>query len=80
MKTTFKLNGTRRQAGAIGKPEDFSVEVSRQTGTMTPRQAMDTARESMYQDGFDHILFKACFIKAGRTWKSIPMMEALGLE
>ena len=81
MKTIeYKLKGTRRQAGAIGKPSKFTVTVSRQTGTMSARDAMDTARESMYQDGFDQILFKACFIKAGRTWKPIPMMEALGLE
>ena len=47
MKTIeYKLKGTRRQAGAIGKPAKFTVTVSRQIGTMTPRDAMDTARRA----------------------------------
>lgn len=76
----YELKGTRRLNGAIGKPEDFTVTVSRQTGTMTPLDAMTTARESMYEDGYDHILFTSVAIKAGKTWKNIPMLEALELE
>ena len=81
MKTIeYKLKGTRRQAGAIGKPEKFTVTVSRQMGTISAKDAMNTARRSMYEDGFDNILFTSCAIKTGRTWKSMSMMQALGLE
>lgn len=81
MKTIeYKLKGTRRQVRAIGNMEKFTVTVSRQIGTMTAKEAMDTARESMYQDGFEHILFTFCAIRVNRRWQVIPMLEALGLE
>lgn len=81
MKTIeYKLKGTRRKVGAIGKMEKFNVAISRQTGTMTPREAMDTARESMCQDGYEHILFLSCAVRVNRRWQGIPMLEALGLE
>ena len=76
----YKLKGTRRLASAIGAMQKFTVTVSRQQGTMTPREAMDTARESMYQDGYEHILFTSCAIREGRRFVQIPMMQALGLE
>lgn len=81
MKTIeYKLKGERRKVNAIGKPERFAVTVSRQTGTITAKQAMDTARESMYQDGYEHVLFTSCSIKKSRAWVNIPMTQALGLE
>lgn len=81
MKTIeYKLKGTRRKVGAIGIFPKFTVTVSRQIGTMTPREAMDTARESMYQDGWEYILFTSCAVKKSGKWINVPMLEALGLE
>lgn len=81
MKTIeYKLKGTRRLARAIGEMEKFTVTVSRQLGTMSAREAMDTARESMYEDGWEHILFTFCAIRVNRRWQEIPMLEALELE
>lgn len=79
MRTEYKFKGTRRKAGAIGKPENFTVTVSR-WGDMTPKEAMNTARRSMYEDGFENILFTSCAKKSGRRFSEIPMMQALGLE
>lgn len=76
----YKLKGTRRLCGAIGKPGKFTVTVSRQIGTITPLEAMNTARQSMYEDGFDYILFTSCAVKKSGKWVNIPMLEALGLE
>jgi hypothetical protein len=81
MKTIeYKFKGTRRKIGAIGKHVNFTVTVSRQVGTMTPREAMDTARESMYEDGWELILFTFCAVRKNSRWQGIPMLEALGLE
>lgn len=81
MKTVeYKLKGTRRKVGAIGIMTRFTVIVSRQTGTMTALDAMNTARESMYYDGYEHILFTSCLIKKNNAWVEIPMMQALELE
>lgn len=76
----YRLKGSRRKVGAIGKHEGFEVTVFRHTGTMTPREAMETTRESMYQDGWEHILFKSCEIRNGNAWQGISMLKALGLE
>jgi hypothetical protein len=76
----YRLKGTRRKVGAIGKMQPFTVYVSHQIDKITPAQAMDTARRSMYQDGFEHILFKSCSVRIDKQWKEIPMLEALGLE
>jgi hypothetical protein len=76
----YKFKGTRRKVGAIGKPEKFTITVFRQVGTMTPKDAMDTARESMYQDDWEMILFTSCAVRVNRHWQAIPMMEVLGLE
>jgi hypothetical protein len=76
----YKLTGKRRVAGAIGMPESFKVFVSHQSKNITPKDAMNSARESMYQDGYDKILFISCHVKNGRKWENIPMLKALGLE
>ena len=76
----YRLQGTRNEARSPGEPEKFSLTVSHQLDKITPKQAMDSARQVMYDDGFDHILFTACAVREGNRWVEITMLEALGLE
>lgn len=76
----YKLTGTRRESHAIGEFQPFEVFVSHDIDNITPRQAMDSARQSMYNDGFDHILFTHVYLRQDKMWIEIPMLDALGLE
>lgn len=81
MKTIeYKFKGTRRKINAIGEPEKFTGIVYRQTGTMSPLEAMDTYRKDMYENNFEHILFTSCFIRKNNLWVEIPMLQALEME
>ncbi len=77
---TYKLKGTRLASPAIGKAEKFIIQVSKYDSTFKPLDAMKTSRESMYNDGYDKILFKVCMIKNGSHFEEIPMLQALNLE
>jgi hypothetical protein len=79
-KIAYRLQGTRREARAIGEPEKFTVTVSHQLDEITPKRAMESARKVMYDDGYDHILFTHCAVLKGKRWVEIPMMKALGME
>lgn len=74
---TYKLTGTYRKAGAIGKMENFVKAVEAEN----PAQAMEKNRIELYTEGYDNILHMFVEVKTGKnTWKNIPMLKALGLE
>lgn len=79
-KADYRLQGTRREYKAIGEFQTFEVFVSHDVDVITPKQAMDSARTSMYNDGYDHINFINVAIRKNKRWVQIPMMEALELE
>ena len=72
---TYKLTGTYKRQGAIGR----AVSMIRIVRAETARQAMDTNRANLYSAGYDHILHKAVYIRIGRKWYAIDMMTALGM-
>ena len=68
----YTLKGSYKKAGAIGVPSPFEIEWKAET----PLIAMNEARESLYNIGWDHILFREVWIED----EEIPMMQALELE
>jgi len=72
IENNYKLFGTYRKQGAIGRMQEFEITISRGT----PKLAMDTVRKLFYEDGYDHILFTKVMHKG----REIPMMQALELE
>ena len=77
MTNSYKLKGTHCKFGAIGTPSEFVYEAF----ANTPLEAMNSIRETLYQEGYERILFKEAFVMSvEHKWEEIPMMEALGLE
>ena len=71
-KNSYVLNGTMKEAGAIGE----SIKFSKTTLSKSALKAMDEIRESLYKQGYEHILFKGVM----ENGKDIDMYEALELD
>lgn len=72
----YRIYGTCRKVGAIGKPQPFG----RRVRAANPKDALEKNNQELYAQGFELILAKDIWIKDGKFWGRIPMLVALGLE